>query len=325
MKHLELLLDSLLATAVIIQAVSTTHGLLTAHARNALKAFNHIVTGSQPPPATTPTPVSPRTAPTQSYAQAATHHDPATTAAHLTRAQPASLISRPLPAHTEKPKLVRQRQKPANTAQRLIIRWPGKPVVITPAALTSFVESLNGSLSPHRSVVGGVPPLPLVTGANLTRSGGIAIHVRAPFTAAELLTHRDTILETLDDEAREGMVDMDAIGDPLLELDVPWYGVVVHNVAGPPSVHAMEQEEGMFEPLRRDAGLLRKDIKDVRFLCTDAAWEANLESYSIRIMLEDEAVATRLCRDGTFLLGSLCRVSRYRPRKKTHLQTQGPP
>ena len=56
------------------------------------------------------------------------------------------------------------------------------------------------------------------------------------------------------------------------------------------------------------------EVKKVRALCSEEAADTK-PSLSVRLMLASAGVATQLVWDGLFLMGTHCRVSRYRQRR----------
>ena len=62
--------------------------------------------------------------------------------------------------------------------------------------------------------------------ANVTCSGNLVIHMKAPFTAAQLKLHIQDIHDNA--KAIPGFLPPDDA--PLAELDVPWHGLVIHGL-----------------------------------------------------------------------------------------------
>ena len=140
-KHLELLLDSVLATLAIIQTASTTPIALSKHSREALSVLNKITTtssSSSAPPGRSPDAV---THPKKSYASVATR--PHIRTAHKARSLPAGQT----PRHTTPVNDNRPPHHPPSTSW-LIVSWEGNPVPHTSMSLSRFVEYLNFELSP---------------------------------------------------------------------------------------------------------------------------------------------------------------------------------
>lgn len=109
---------------------------------------------------------------------------------------------------------------------------------------------------------------------------------------------------------------------PEFELDVPWHGVVVHDLPAISLIAAYEGDRGddddglgIWEALEKEAGIPLADIKDIRVLCREDE-QGSRERLSLRVMLESPLTCDHLCRNNIFLLGTRCRVSRYRPRRK---------
>lgn len=310
LKHLETLADSMLATVAIIQAASTCPVILSPHARKALDLLNTLVA---PPPATTcPPPQPKRREPTKlSYAQA-------TKGSHTT--PPVEHNARPSPAGRKSPHSrtrLRSPQQPRHSAYRLIIRWPGYPVPQSADSLQDFIDTFKKHINiPYRRNTCADLKL---AGAHITKSGSVVIHTKAPHTASQL---REVIQLGYQSEVNlagtniPGFTCPDDIM-PEVELDVPWYGAVIHNVPAHPlleSYQGTEASEHLWDIVTMETGLMGKDIRDLRILCRDEDLDKR-DRLSIRIMLEDPLLYEHFCRDDAFLFGTRCRISRYRPKK----------
>jgi hypothetical protein len=109
---------------------------------------------------------------------------------------------------------------------------------------------------------------------------------------------------------------------PILELDVLWHNIVMHDLPAASLLAAFEGDRGedgealgVWEALEKEAGIPQEHIQDVRMLCRDED-QGNRDHLSLQVMLEDSSFCDHLCRNGVFLIGTHCQVSRYRPRKR---------
>jgi len=102
-----------------------------------------------------------------------------------------------------------------------------------------------------------------------------------------------------------------------VESDVPWYGVVIHDL---PATSFIEAHTGaapkgnIWDLLEKETGIPNTEIWDLRDLCSGK--EAERSTLSLRVMLKDPDLCGWLCQDGAFLLGSHSRVSRYCARRR---------
>jgi len=274
LKHLETLLDSILATVVIIQSVSTMPTVsVSSHAQEALRLLHSLVPTAQPP-TTASSPAPSRNEPVwktptcKSYAQAT---------------QPARLPPASQPPHAH-PNL---KGTPSNPTRHspycLIIRWPGHPISASSIALDSFVRHLDLAISgpAHH----GTNFQRRIAAANITKSGNLVIHTTAPFTAAQLQGYGSDIKR-----CSNQIPDFDPPSSctPELELDVPWHSIVVHDLPAASLIAAYEGDQGndgealgIWEALEKEAGIPQEQIRDVQMLCRDEDQE-NQECLSLR-------------------------------------------
>ena len=150
LKHLESLVDSVLATVVIIQATSTQPVTLSPHTREALELLNKLVAPTSVTTRSAPRP-KPRGPIMPSYAQA-------TKGSHTTH--PVGHTVKLSPAGHGKPSRNRAHsqssQQPRHSAYRLIIRWPGHPIRQSSDSLTNFISSFKkrvGGIYQHESLM----------------------------------------------------------------------------------------------------------------------------------------------------------------------------
>ena len=159
-----------------------------------------------------------------------------------------------------------------------------------------------------------------LAGANVTKSGNIVIHLKAPHTASQIL-HAIQLLDLSDITIMgQHIPDFHCPSDILLEvkLDVPWYGVVIHNIPAQPlleSYQGTELMEHLWDTVIEQTGLPAKNIQDLCILCRDEDLEKK-DRLSIRIMLDNPHLCEHLCCTNTFLFETPCHTSHFCPRKR---------
>ena len=111
---------------------------------------------------------------------------------------------------------------------------------------------------------------------------------------------------------------------PLVELDVPWHGLVIHGLPTLSLRNAYysgeeyDDDENIWESLEKETSILQSEIRDLRILCRKGE-EEKQNILSLRVMVEDPAISEQLIRDGAYQLGTHCRVPRYHSRRTTPL------
>ncbi|CAA7262598.1 unnamed protein product [Cyclocybe aegerita] len=153
-KHLESLLDSVLATLVIIRAATNTAVALSDHSKRVFKMLNTLLPLEDPAHATdnltapAPTPEL-ASHPKQSYADAAKSCQPEVTSrpTNHARSSPAGATAHHRPSIAEQ----RPRHPHPHSTSRLIARWDGHPVPQTSSSLSMFVRHLNGMFNLERN------------------------------------------------------------------------------------------------------------------------------------------------------------------------------
>ncbi|CAA7267182.1 unnamed protein product [Cyclocybe aegerita] len=297
MKHLEQMLDSVLASAVIIQAASTIPVELTPHSRSALAAIInilqphttmptapmsttalHTATKPYPPPATEQ---PARRAENKSYAHAASHK----TGQSVNRKEVSLAGQMPHPLRRAKAPAT-----PRHSPFRLTLRWPNQPPSLPPGFLMLLLDQLNYNFQE----VGEPPP---IMALNRTKAGNIIILTRAPVLASALLARQDNVLRSFDKLSN----DFKQSEDPILELDVPWHGFVIHNVPALGLAEVMDSPVGhghdLLVRIKVDIGIPGAHIRDYRVLQRDNSWKEDvtgMSTVSFLIMLDDEGLADRL-------------------------------
>ena len=263
LRHLESLVDSVLATVVIIQAATSQPVVLSPHMQRALELLNKFVA---PNSATTRSASQPKTwgPTTPSYAQATTRTHSTPTVEKTIR------LSLATHTRTSPKTLCLTRHSP----HRLIVCWAGHPIPSTSIALDQFVQDLDmlvcGGLR-HGSSRREHPSR--ITGANITKTGNLVIHTTAPFTATQLWQYREEIKQSA--SAIPGF-DPPVTCTPELELDIPWHGIVIHGLPAVSLLAAYEGDRGddgealrLWEALERETGIPQADIRDIQVLCRD--------------------------------------------------------
>ena len=325
-QRLEMLLDSVLATLVIMQTVGTTQEYLTPHASDAIRVILSKLSTNLPPNA--PPLVSPN-APQKPppKGQSTTPHPPQRmdTTVPSKGTQTKVLPAGPSPRspnvqlqHPQQPKHVRLR----DTSRRLIIRLPhSENALTTHKDITRFVTGLNEDLR----VEYDRPATLYIAGANMTQAGNMILTTNAPYTAAQLHEKTAIILSALEDhmqyDKRNAMVDFDA----------PWHSVVVQDIPGVPLLKVWNE---LFFPgdnsywtgprdiyrVIEEAGISQDELKDISILCQKPADldpdDLEGQTFSLRLRVSSPECIARLLREGLSLFNTRCRVSRYRPRKK---------
>ena len=252
-------------------------------------------------------------------------HKSYTQVAHTARPPPAS---QKLHVHSN-PKVPQAPNPTRHSLHRLIVRWPGHPIPTSSIALDNFVRNLDAAIS--GIVRRGSNFQSRIAGANITKSGNLIIHTTAPFTAAQLRDYGKDIRDCSD-----YIPGFDAPPSclPEFELDVPWHGVVMHDLPAVSLIAAYEGDRGddedalgIWEALEKEAGIPQEQIRDVCILCHED--QEKQERLSLQVMLEDVSICDHLCCNGTFLIGTHCHVSRYcpcrRPSRTMHKPTSPHP
>ncbi|PBK74538.1 hypothetical protein ARMSODRAFT_595778 [Armillaria solidipes] len=325
LEHLETLVDSALATITII----TSHGAADAapNYSDHLKAAIHALLTKIDPKHDTNTATSPTPANTTSYVQA-TLHPPTRPKAKVRFDPPPTMTPRKSSiaqvAHKDSTARATNTIHTTNP-QRFLVRWPagkspailencpagleaGRRARISTSAITKrFNTHLTKRLHPD-----GNSCKDCIAGVEWTRAGNLIVHAQPPYTAMQLVRECTADIITL------ANMNMTSVPTPVVELDSPWTGVVIHNVESLALYKAGGiSGEAFWRDVHDHSGLCQGAIKDVRVLCSPSVEYQTRDRVSLRIMLEDPNVAMRLLRDGMFIFGGYCRASRYRPRRRT--------
>lgn len=224
-----------------------------------------------------------------------------------TRPQPSLAPSRRV--NTSRP----QRRRTSDIrSHRVIIRFTSPHPPLPPDGdLSGFFDLLQEGLGAQGSLICAINP---------TRSGNIAIHTFSSSAADRLRQHAFRI---------RGFVRQafEYDGDIALEDGDSWYSVVVHNVpvrnlAGFQGRITAESYGEQFVACLVRSG---NEVDQLAAHCARVTALINREELgdltaedprrlSIRLDLTEESIASHLLRQGAFVGGSYCRVSRYKSR-----------
>jgi len=240
----------------------------------------------------------------RTYAEVAATRPAASKAAHLARS-----------SHAGQNPRQRTRQAPPRHPQascRIIARW-NDPVPQTATSLNRFLDRLNNSLFPQNFRLDNTHPRKAIA-ANVTKAGSVVIHTAGPTVAAELLENPQWVHEAASSIPNFERPD----NEPTLNLDVPWYGMVIHDIPAASLVDAFDtvtHGEGIWDRLEREAGVVLTEVKgNLKILCRQENIE-NQDRLSLLVRFENQHCCNCLLRNGgVSLLETWCRVSRYQPR-----------
>jgi hypothetical protein len=117
-----------------------------------------------------------------------------------------------------------------------------------------------------------------LAGANIMKSGNVIIHMKAPHTALQVLQviqlndSHDVMLAGKEIPGFSCLMDY----APSVELDVPWHGVVIHDIPAQPLMELYqgdEDTESLQDVVKEQTGLSGSDIWDLWILCQDEDME----------------------------------------------------
>jgi len=99
----------------------------------------------------------------------------------------------------------------------------------------------------------------------------------APFTATQLRQYGKDIKGLA---ATIPGFDPPVTCTPALKLDIPWHGIVIHDLPAVSLIAALEGNQGddgealgLWEALEKETGIPQADIRDIRVLCHDEEQE----------------------------------------------------
>ncbi|KAK7012828.1 hypothetical protein R3P38DRAFT_3015285 [Favolaschia claudopus] len=311
-KHLESLLDSVLATLTLIQTTETETNSAPPYSPHSVAVF-HLITrkiSSQiTPPHRETTPAPPAgESPSPPLATYATVTDPSTTEPNNDTAAPQLQHDPPPPLHITRPQA---RERPSCVVIRFD-REPAhlpRPVKRSPAALYEAASAALSSVSPNR----------LLAGIAWTKGDNISLHPDLDTCTPEVLaSHFETIWAAICPLL--GLSD-DRL-PPMFDTDEKWHSVVFHGVPFP--------RTDLNEYITHDR---------VNSWVTSASSQGRLREFSIlsrptdmkshktlalRLSLSSQADAERLVQHGGYMFGAACRVSHYRPKLRSPSPAQSP-
>jgi hypothetical protein len=108
---------------------------------------------------------------------------------------------------------------------RLIVQCPGHTIPASATALTDFIDNLEYNINPD-FIYCKRPGIKRIAAANVTRSGNLVIHIKAPYTASQLKIH----IQDIHVNAKAIMGFLPPDNPPLVESDLLWHGLVVHGL-----------------------------------------------------------------------------------------------
>ncbi|KAL1687340.1 hypothetical protein GGG16DRAFT_117009 [Schizophyllum commune] len=197
----------------------------------------------------------------------------------------------------------------ARFASHFTLRFPKHDVPIrltkTPAALVEQLNLCCKSTSSYTPGRGGF------AGLRWTANGNLVVHTYGAFTAQNA---RDDEKQTIENVVQRNC---EPSLRPVLELNDPWFGVVLHGIPAADVLAAKAQSPYRFpNELTNTLGIPSSSLKDVRLLCPDG--DANrVEHVSTRVMITDYSAAVRIINAGANILGHHVRASWYRPRTRS--------
>ncbi|KAJ7185007.1 hypothetical protein C8R46DRAFT_1209193 [Mycena filopes] len=293
LEQIRVYLGSAVATATCIPATSDLKTADVAPLITLIEQLRAAISPEEPSP---PPPSSAAIGPQRpSYAKAtkASPRHPPAREAHAPSAAQARSTPKPQPRTPRPPS---RRAAPP----RLIIDMDGA----APGSNLSFIhpdtvcKAINDAL-----------PLPArVSAMTFSRVGNIILHPSAPAcTARMLIGHRQLIWKCV--QSLLCYKDPDV---PDFYTSDPWHKVVAHEVM--PTGERPYFAELLDEIRdRNDLSSPTERIGSIRYLTSTGPGP---RGYSIRVDFLEEVDARRFLREGMFLYGSHCRVSRYKPRKR---------
>ncbi|KZV79790.1 hypothetical protein EXIGLDRAFT_450899 [Exidia glandulosa HHB12029] len=195
-------------------------------------------------------------------------------------------------------------------ATRVITRFPD-------------VSTLKGRPERHPATLQGLFNDALggdwVAAVGFSHQDQLLLYPAGPFTAEQLAARSDPLWKVI--KMAYSLSDSQR---PVFEPDDSWHKIVLHRVPVPPNGDVVGSSKDFFADIRRSNGLLDASVKQERYLCRQEELSVKLGSssttavvyVSVLLSLTDAAAAGRLLRSGAFCHGTLCRVSRYRPRRR---------
>ncbi|KAJ3492462.1 hypothetical protein NLJ89_g11231 [Agrocybe chaxingu] len=181
-----------------------------------------------------------------------------------------------------------------------------------------FVRHLNNTF--NKGTVLKPQQLLHIVSANITKGGNIAIQVDSPLSASTLLKHPAEVQKV----AASAIDRFKPTEEPDLTLDVPWSGVVIHDLPGPQICQALERCT-LWQQLRDEGKVDNSAIRGtLKVLCRDEEYPTK-EKVSLLVRFEDQQACNRLRKDGVVLFATWFRVSNYQGPKRQSRCSSSPP
>ncbi|KAJ7066671.1 hypothetical protein C8F01DRAFT_1248668 [Mycena amicta] len=244
-------------------------------------------------------PLPPTTTPT--FASVAATATAVTRPDHRSATQPPVMHTRAGPKPTNntpasEPPAARQQQRrkrpDRRDPHRAIVRWTGSKPDPTLRSASDIKEALDAAL-----------PTIDVAAVSWTPTGNLAIHLKAPHTATQLLYCSDIVIQTLGE-----LWELD--GDPLVELDTPWTRVVIHGIPVDPYFNWYGVYSFWNQLERQGFAVERVATATPMLKDGDRAGRSHM---SLKLAFSDNMHAQHiLSQKGIVLYDTFCRVSRYR-------------
>jgi hypothetical protein len=158
-------------------------------------------------------------------------------------------------------------------------------------------------------------PKSVLAGVQWSKNGNLVLHPAAESCTAQFLVAQSETIWTTIRPLLRLPEDHEC---PIFDTDERWHSVVFHGVPRP-AAHANVFTHKLVEPWVTSAGKLR----ECSLLCRpeDLGKKTTL---ALRVSLSSEADATRLIKNGGYMFGVPCRVSRYVPKLRSPPPTPDP-
>ncbi|KAL1683263.1 hypothetical protein EV122DRAFT_273386 [Schizophyllum commune] len=317
MERLATLLESALAAVVTMQDTHPTTPTYPDRITTTLTALVKRV--APPPPDSTRTAVAQPAHAPSAPSPSPTRDTPSPTPITAQHTSVPPTPPPPSPRHPPSRRSSAPRQPRATTdtlhlpdarhASHFTLRFPKHdgPIRLTqtPAALLEQLNLCCKSASSYTPGRGGF------AGLRWTSNGNLVIHTYGAFKAQNARDNEKQTIENVVQRSCEPSL------RPVLELNDPWFGVVLHGIPAADVLAAMAQSPFRFpNELATTFGIPTSSLKDVRLLCPDG--DAHRVGHvSTRVMVTDYSAAVRIINAGANILGHHVRASWYRPRTRS--------
>jgi hypothetical protein len=208
---------------------------------------------------------------------------------------------------------------PASRRARVIIRLDKEPNPVTPLKCPSG-GSLHGKIAEaleplmgRLDVLGHAKGSLGLAGVEWTRSGNIALHPGTECTSKLLASHCEAIWAVVCPAL--GLA-AERYKCPQFDIDERWYSVVFHGVPVPLHFGDLYRRDFIDEWVT--TSLSQGTFRDYSVLCRIEDIEQK-RTVPLRLSFSSEADAERLIKNGGYIYGTPCRVTRYIPRPRSPL------